>query len=184
MGRGLKGVGFTILQLMICLVLISILMALAAPAFQQLISSMVSRSEAVRLMSALNYARSEAISRVAPVTVCPINIDDTDAGSCGNDYSDGWAVFAEESSDLAPSGSKNIQLKAFHGSSRGVSVLNRKGTRVVGDKIVFLGDGTSRRNMTLLMCGAGLSSERAWSVVISLVGRVRLQRGWGNCPLV
>lgn len=91
-------VGFTIIELMVTLVVLAVLIAMVAPAFNSLIQRNTSAALGEEFVTALNFARSEAIKRRAPVSICASN----DAGtSCGNDWSKGWIVFIDDAAETA-----------------------------------------------------------------------------------
>jgi type IV fimbrial biogenesis protein FimT len=83
--------GFTLMELLTAIAMLSILMALATPSFRGFTSN--NRITAVNndLISALNLARSEATRRSTPVTICA----STNGTSCGaaTDWVSGWIVF-------------------------------------------------------------------------------------------
>ena len=81
--------GFTLIELMVTIAVLAIIVTLAAPSFQATIENNRLTSQANELVTALALARSEAVRRNTPVTVCP--------GSCalGQGWADGWRVFAE-----------------------------------------------------------------------------------------
>lgn len=84
--------GFTIVELMFTLAIAGVLMGLAAPSFKgaALNSRLVSKHN--ELVSALQLARSEAITRSSNVSVCARASDST----CGTDWGNGWLVFTDQ----------------------------------------------------------------------------------------
>ncbi|WP_323133301.1 GspH/FimT family pseudopilin [Marinobacter sp. F3R08] len=70
-----KHSGFTLIELMIVVVLISIIATIAVPGFQSMIESNRLTSTANGTLGLLNYARSEAVKRGEPVQVQPRNGD-------------------------------------------------------------------------------------------------------------
>lgn len=75
--------GFTLIELMVTITIAAILIAIAVPSFRSYQASQQVRSAADDLTFALNYARSEAVKRHAPITVAPV--------SAGN-WPNGWTV--------------------------------------------------------------------------------------------
>ncbi len=61
--------GFTLIELMIVVVLISIIATVAVPGFQSMIESSRLTSTANGTLGLLNYARSEAVKRGEPIQV-------------------------------------------------------------------------------------------------------------------
>lgn len=81
--------GFTLVELMVTVVVIGILALVAVPAMTSMINNSQVTSQASELTAALQLARSEAIRRNAPVTLCP----STDGSTCASSASwTGWVV--------------------------------------------------------------------------------------------
>lgn len=95
-----RNAGFTLLELMVVLVIAGILVGVGVPAMGTFIRSARMTSAANDVMAALHYARSEAIKRRAPVTVCT-SADPLDAAPVCADTSDllGWVVFVDNDAD-------------------------------------------------------------------------------------
>jgi type IV fimbrial biogenesis protein FimT len=74
--------GLTLPELMIVLLILSAVLAVAAPAYSSLVATMRARSAGTDLYTALNLARSEAIKRNLEVTLAP-----TDDG-----WQAGWQI--------------------------------------------------------------------------------------------
>ena len=63
--------GFTLVELMITLAILTILLGIALPSFQSMIASQKIKTAAADLQSSLLLARSEALKRNANVTLAP-----------------------------------------------------------------------------------------------------------------
>ncbi len=91
--------GFTLVELMVALAVLSILLVVAAPSFRDLIMDNKLLSESYAMRATLNNARSEALAQRLPVTVC--RSADGDTCSTG-DWSDGYIAFTDRDRDAVP----------------------------------------------------------------------------------
>lgn len=88
--------GFTLVELIVTLVVAAIVVGLAVPSISNLIRTNSVISVSNGLFVDILFARSEAIKRNSPVTICAANADLTDcAGSGTSDWSVGWIAFVE-----------------------------------------------------------------------------------------
>jgi type IV fimbrial biogenesis protein FimT len=85
--------GFTLLEMMITVTIAGILLAVAIPSYQNIIGNSRLAAQANTLVNALTQARSEALKRGLPVTVCAAVGDPelTSTPSCTTSTSAGWA---------------------------------------------------------------------------------------------
>lgn len=173
--------GFTLLELLIAMALIVLLLKLAVPGLQALLHGSRMRTEAHRLMGAINLARSEAVLRKGPVSLCPSQIATTGIPQCGGTYTGGWLVFYNEGRDRVVDSGVDEVLQVFSALPSGYSLTNRDGSRQLKETISYLPDGTSRSNRTLLLCAPPGIDIESLAIVINIVGRPRLARGWGRC---
>ncbi|MDC6314619.1 GspH/FimT family pseudopilin [Ralstonia solanacearum] len=83
--RRLPARGFTLLELMVTIAVISIMLTLVAPSFSDFLRKQRMLSAADSITSAIGQARTRALAQNAYVTVAPIN----------GDWANGWQVFSE-----------------------------------------------------------------------------------------
>ncbi|MXS86002.1 prepilin-type N-terminal cleavage/methylation domain-containing protein [Nitrosomonas sp. HPC101] len=90
--------GFTMVELMITISIASILLAVAVPSYQSLMRESRLTTQANELMTALHYARSEAVKRGVRVTLCK----SADGATCnGDSWKDGWLIFSDSDAGTA-----------------------------------------------------------------------------------
>jgi|SRR5437868_4899675 len=97
--------GFTMIEMMVTVSIAAILFAVTVPSFKDASLGSQLRSSADQLMASANLARSEAIKRNAPITLCV----SSDGETCGTDgWQQGWVVRSAtdviQSQAKAPSG--------------------------------------------------------------------------------
>lgn len=85
-------VGFTLIELIVTVSIVTILASIAVPSFSKLIESNQLSAGTNELVSALILARSEALKRSNNVSICA----STDQVSCsGANFAEGWIVFVD-----------------------------------------------------------------------------------------
>lgn len=90
--------GFTLVELMVTLAILVILLALGVPAMQGFLASRQVAGKADALASAMRYARSEALKRAQPVTICQTTTADSVTPTCDTgtgDWNSGWLIFVD-----------------------------------------------------------------------------------------
>ncbi len=180
MFKGKPARGLTLVELMLVLALLGILTAVAVPGFQGLQQRTQMRTEATRLLAALNLARSEAVRRNLPVSLCPSSYAVSGALGCDGNYRGGWIVFRNPGRE--PEVDPGSLVQAWAPMHPQLQLSNRSGTRLADDLITFMPDGSAGRNRTLMICSRAQPQLASWSLVMNIVGRSRLVRGWGECP--
>ncbi|MGD2138112.1 MAG: GspH/FimT family pseudopilin [Gammaproteobacteria bacterium] len=90
--------GFTLVELLITIVVLTILLALSVPAMQEFIKNNRIATQTNRLILAVQVARSEAVKRGTGAVVCAANTS-MDGCSADTDWTTGWIVFTDRDQD-------------------------------------------------------------------------------------
>ncbi len=157
--------GFTLIELVIVLAILSILFHLAAPTFQYIGANSRMATQMNTMVTSFNYARSEAIKRHHNMVICP-----NDDGSCARQphWHNGWLIFIDEnfSRELEP-GEEVIYVEAAKKNIKITSSRYRK-------RVVFRSKGYSYgSNASFIFCDQR-GSVNARAVVLSNTGRTRI----------
>lgn len=90
--------GVTLIELLVTLSILVITVTVAVPSFMDFIARNRVRGVTSELMAALNLARSEAVRRGRPVSVCK-SADGATCAGVGTNWDSGWIVFVNEDND-------------------------------------------------------------------------------------
>ncbi|QFU76996.1 prepilin-type N-terminal cleavage/methylation domain-containing protein [Halioglobus maricola] len=129
--------GFTLIELMVVLAVLAALLLVAAPGLADLIRNNQMVTDVYALRATLNNARSEAITRRAPVVVCP----SSDGATClaSNDWSNGYITFVAMNNNTAPDPNdpdeeliqwepRDRAMNIFYSNSEQQVIFNARGT--------------------------------------------------------
>ena len=152
--------GLTLIELLVTVALLVILLGWAVPGFQALHARQQVAAEVMRLKTALALARNTAITRRAPVVVCPAA---GDTHQCNGDLSDWTAPLLVVVNPDTPEAAALRRLPAS-----GVLSLSYRQDRPV--RYTALGRA-SGHNGTFRICGR---HETGSQVIVSNFGRVRV----------
>lgn len=168
--------GVTLIELMVTLAIAAIMLTLAAPSFQSLIRNTHARTVASDLATTLNLARSEAIKRGWPVTVC--KSDDILASSlaCSTtaSWEDGWLAFVDNDQDgIMDIG--DLPIRVGRPATERTSI---SGGTNYADYVSYFPSGTSKGNGGLTngsfaICIEGILRK----IIINNTGRLRIEPG-------
>ena len=101
-----KSSGFTLIELMVAIAIVSILMTLAVPSFIQMFQSNTISSNVNNFLADMRYARSEAVRRGGGVIMCRSDAPEAASPVCGsgsgpgtNGWVSGWIIFHDVDGD-------------------------------------------------------------------------------------
>jgi type IV fimbrial biogenesis protein FimT len=156
--RGRHG-GFTLIELMVTLSVLVVLIAIAVPSFDGVRLSTRLNSYATALVAGGQLARSEAIKRNAPVTLC-VSADGASCSTSGQ-WETGWIVVSGTKVLLQqPAAAGGYQLRDTGGASA----------------LIFQGTGVGASPASITICRASPSASQTRLVNISATGRTSVKR--------
>lgn len=164
--------GFTLLELMVTLAIAAILVAIAVPNFTAFLQNSRLAGRVNEAVTMMNYARSEAVKRNGPVTVCSRASDTACANS--TNWDDGILVFADADGDGAVGDVGDI-LQVMQ-SLGGDNTL-----RSSVDSVTYRANGVTGANASFRLCDER-GTESARTIDISTLGRVATTVGADSCP--
>jgi type IV fimbrial biogenesis protein FimT len=94
--------GFTLLELMVTVMIVGILLTIGVPNFMEFQRNNAMTAAANDLISAVLLARTEAVKRQAPITLCASADATTPAPTCGVGANTGYIVFVDAVNPLVP----------------------------------------------------------------------------------
>lgn len=171
--------GLTLIELIVVLLVIGILAGISIPNFQPFILNQRISSNTNDLVADLSIARSEAVKRAAPVTVCKSLNPGAGAPACNVTPADAWTtgrlIFVDTNS--------NGVLDANEALIRVRAALEGRSIRLGGDgnaagtanRVTFRPDGTT--NLTAesqwVLCDQR-GSAQGKAIVLNTAGRTRI----------
>lgn len=159
--------GFTLIELMVTLSVLGILLAIAVPSYITFIQNARLTGQANELVTALNYARSEAIKRGVRTSVCSRASDTACAAAGVTDWSNGWLVFVNPNNDAVIDAGELPPLLVRQPLENG-NTLNTAGVQ----RVTYQNSGFSGNMDTFRLCDTrGTASGRA--IAVNMQGRVR-----------
>ena len=117
--------GMTLIELMVALAIGVILLTLGVPAFQNMMQGNQATGAANDLLGAIRLARSEAVNRAAPVSLCAKEKPDQADLSCTNGkWKNGWLLFTDTAGPGAFDAGAGEQLIRVWGPMDSAPVFN------------------------------------------------------------
>lgn len=161
----MKNSGFTLIELMVTLIILSILVTVGVPSFRHMILKNSVDGDRDTLFNNLIYARTEAIKRSQTVSICKsTNLTTCDATA---DWGDGWIVF--EDSDGNGSLSGETILRVQDALKRDISVSFDGGDFVTFDGLGKASDSSG----TFSFSHSSGNTEYDRTITLSSTGRAR-----------
>lgn len=133
--------GFTLIELVVTMILAVVVLGIGVPSMVGMMraNSVISLSN--ELLADLQLARSEAIKRNEPVSVCAANTA-LDACANGSEWQGGWIVFVDDVGDANGSRANNEEILRTHSAiSTGEMVIDLINADNLSNHIIFQADG-------------------------------------------
>ena len=134
--------GFTLVELAITVVVLSVMMAMAAPLFTGMSNSNRLTSNANEIVAAMQIARSEAVRRNARTFFC----ESSNGTTCTNGSPwRGWLVFADADNDAVVDADEIVRTGTIKAPVQLLSSSN-----VINRQVVFRADGLAYTGNNML----------------------------------
>lgn len=181
MSRRQRTAGLTLIELLIVLALATILLGVAAPAFQQTLQRLRLQAAVNDVLASLDLTRSQAIAHGGKVLMAPLE-------PAGTDWQSGWAVFIDQNGNRRPDAGERLLYR--HDRLRDDIRITSKFTS--GNAPTYVAYNAAGRT-----CSAASSLTARWgtlslkqgdhrrNIVINMLGRVRVcdpAAGAADCP--
>jgi len=193
--------GFTLIELMVTVIVLAVLLGIGVPSFRDFLRNSRITGATNDIVTDFNVARSEAVKRRVPVTVCKSQ----DGATCDADDTDPftrWIIFVDDADPAAASaddgngevdGTEAVLRQRAIDDSITVTV-NASGRRMVYLPTGFPNNALANTVSQFVLCDdrgnvvsvGGVSAARA--VTVSTTGRPTATRdittiaGLGGCP--
>lgn len=158
--------GFTLVELMVTIAILSILLGIALPDFRQMLSSERVRSANSDMFSALILARSEAIKRNSTVTVVP--------NATG--WSGGWTVVV---------GGNTVQTQNALNADVAVTQMDSSNSIIAATTVTFGGNGRptpTSADITFVFSSSSIPAVSARCTSLTLTGLPETKRDTDGNP--
>lgn len=177
--------GFTFIELIVTIIVLSVVASFALPSFRTAILDNRLTAQTNEVSSLISYARSEASKlRTGVVTVC----SSTDSASCSGDaeWENGWIVFSDMDSDRvidAADGDELLKVGAALAGGNTLRIVDL--TSDSGGFVQFASNGfpipsaTGNAAGTFVICDSR-GDQEARAVAVNVSGQTRLARDTGG----
>lgn len=163
--------GFTLFELIITMAIAAIVFGWAAPTFSTMIQDNRISGQSLDFITSLNLARSEAIKRSTPVTLCKsANGQDCVVDGGTTDWGQGWIVFTDNNGNQTRDNGEPILR--VHGSLAGNNRLT--GNQNVDDAITYTTRGSTTQFGTLSLCDPRKDNTIGKAIRINITGRAKI----------
>lgn len=164
--------GLTLLELLVGILVLSILLSAGVPSFQSTVNNNRLAAQTNALVTALNLARSEAVKRGEPVSVCASADQATCSGATA--WTGGWIAFTDASGTAGTVDASGDTVLQVWQSLSGPNTL----TSTVA-YVQYQPSGRSAAGASFDLKKPGCSGQNAREIEVTLTGRVNSQKE--NC---
>lgn len=132
-----KGRGFTLVELLVALAIVTILTLAATPSFARLLQSTQISSSVNTFVADMRFARSESVRRGGGVTMCRSDAPEAASPSCDSGggpgskgWSSGWVIFLDANNNGAMDPAEPVlRVQAALGSVNAIRDANDAATK-------------------------------------------------------
>jgi type IV fimbrial biogenesis protein FimT len=178
--------GFTLIEMLVTIGAAAILIGLAVPSFMNTIQDAKMTSAANDLLVSMQLARSEAIKRHAPVTICHTGDPNAKPPGCGGaGWDDGWIIFVD-GTEANPDPNGNFDngeelIRNGHGFPRDrITATAADGAAPLATHLTFLASGFPQGDVpggrNLLLCDDRHRDSAGRVLNIAQTGRPQVRR--------
>ena len=165
--------GFTLIEVMISVVLLSILVSMTAP-LSTLVESFRLDFLNQRLYASSMLARSESIKRGDIISICR-SPTGTTCDTTNVNWAAGWVVFVNpNNNDTIDTGEEVIRVY-------NAIATNLRITWSAGNRLTFSPRGRPVSNGNFILCFDGRTASDLRLVTVNLTGQVRKATATGDC---
>jgi type IV fimbrial biogenesis protein FimT len=149
--------GFTLIEMLATIAVATILVTLAAPSFREIAVRNRLVTYANDLISSVNLARSEAVRRGLPVTLCP---SITGTRCAGSNWNNGWIAFVNTNDDNPATVDAGEPVLRVHEAPAGSYTIYSSAVFI--NHVTFRADGSANDAGLFALChNAELVGSRA-----------------------
>ncbi|MCY1281158.1 Chthon cassette protein D [compost metagenome] len=170
LARSRPSSGFTLIELMVVIALIAITTSVAIPSFQRFLERARADAAAAEVAGLFSLARSEAIRRNVPVTICRATTATSTvcAQDAQADWGGRWIVFQDTDNDQVRAAGEEI-IRMRDAGNGGLSVLLAAPAQAI--QVSARGFLSADGALALRVAPSG-SDERTLNICVSRAGRV------------
>ena len=170
--------GFTALELIVTMAIITILLTMGVPAFENYGWNLRMKTAMDQLQTDLNLARGQAISQNSQTVICPANDDNDCSGQ--SEWQRGWIVFTDLNGDRHRQDSEPL-----HKHAGAMEMLSISSSRSRSFLRFYPNGSAPGSNISILFCDKR-GAAQAGTITVSNSGRIRMQTNGSepseNCP--
>lgn len=175
--------GVTLVELLVTIAALAILASIAVPSLSTVMQNNGLTASVNALITDFTLARSEALKRNAPVTICRTNEANADAPDCtdGDRWDEGWIVFLDEDGDATRDNGEEVLSRAAGLPGRGITVVVLAASDPLDDAVTYLPSGFPNFNNAvdggrdMLLCDERASNNFARVINLSQTGRTAVR---------
>jgi type IV fimbrial biogenesis protein FimT len=163
--------GFTLIELMVVLTVAAVLLAVGVPSYRDFSSNNRMLSSMNRLVGTIHYAKSQAVARSERVVICK---GTSAACVTTGDWTQGWAVFADENADGTLDDGELLNVQ----NALNPGITSFGATAGAVNSITFSGGGRTTLSgpQTFVMCDKRGFDNSAKAIVVTGFGTTTVHK--------